>query len=276
MPEIRREDGVVREKLSAIFRAEEQRLASSLSQARAGLQHRPSKGQQVEVAVRDFILGHLPRRFDVGSGEVFDRWGAVSDQLDIVISNDDQPFRHGPDQAGFYLAEGVSAIGEVKSRLTRTELRDIAKKGRSVRRLEPAPLQMNEPLSSNISDASRFVESFPTFAIALETSMTLATINEALNAEVPVPAGAPARGNLGLLDALFVLGRGYFVYLADGQGALRMLNPETGETFEGWAYMGPETLLGLFTWLDAVVARRYRWQGVATPYILRSISTDGM
>ncbi len=66
------------------------------------MEHKGNRGSGAEDAFRDFLSRHLPRRFDVGHGEVVDTHGARSGQVDVLIINEDQPFRHGG-RPGLYL-----------------------------------------------------------------------------------------------------------------------------------------------------------------------------
>ncbi|WIE79247.1 DUF6602 domain-containing protein [Curtobacterium sp. MCSS17_016] len=262
----------VRNKMHAIFAAEEQKLLAQLNQFRAGFSHNLSKGESAEHAVRSFLVKHMPRRFGVGAGQVFDRWGAETNQLDIILTNDDQPLNHGSHDAGYYLAEGTSGMAEVKTTLTKQTLQDIVKKGQSVRSLTPDPPQKNELMSITQSDGVRFIDSFPFFAVAFETSLAQDRVLALLNEVAPVDISAVRRDTLAPLDALFVLGHGAYVNLADGRGSLSFLWPD-GSVGAGWVRIGDDALYALFLWLDAVVQRRYRWHGIATSYLIRMVQS---
>lgn len=226
------------------------------------------KGDAVEDATRSFLETHLPRRFGVGQGEVIDRFGKRTSQLDVVVLNDDQPLNYEPEQPGVFLAEGVSAIGEVKSKLTRSELEDIVKKGRRVRELSIA-VQKGEITMVNPSDEPRFRRSFPYFAVAMETTMSTESILEALRDVAPVPDYEPGEAEPGLapLDGLFVLGTGAFLNLGNGQGEIFMEQSD-GSRIKGWSEVtGDTALVWMFGWLDIVMPRTIRWSSIAAPYL---------
>jgi hypothetical protein len=84
-----------RSAVSHAIDALEGQLRAQLDHARAQLEHMGNRGSAAEDAFRDFLARHLPRRFDVGHGEVVDTHGARSGQVDVIVSNEDQPFRHG-------------------------------------------------------------------------------------------------------------------------------------------------------------------------------------
>lgn len=47
--------------------------------------HAGAKGSEAERLVRDFLNGHLPKRFAAGAGFIIDRREQVSKQRDVVI-----------------------------------------------------------------------------------------------------------------------------------------------------------------------------------------------
>jgi hypothetical protein len=272
MSDIPKTDPAVVARLRAAFASEDLVLRAALAKARADFQHGGIKGDVVEVATRSFLRSHLPRKFDVGTGEVIDRYGARSNQLDVIVLNDEQPFVHGLDINGMYLAEGVSAIGEVKSRMGARELSDILAKGERIRTLKPTPLS-GDTIHGNPHDIARFVTSFPYFAIALESTMTTQNIVNTLIAsgEVDSPDGSGAR--LPKLDALFVLDRGVFQHFGNGQGSMQLIAPN-GTSLPGWASLADESVLvSLFAWLNGVMPRITRAGAIAVPYFVSAASS---
>lgn len=85
-------------------------LASSL------VPHSGEQGAAREQIVRTFLRSHLPARFDVSSGFVFDAHGTTSQQLDIIIA--DAMVTPRFEVAGgvrFYPCESVVAVGQVRT-----------------------------------------------------------------------------------------------------------------------------------------------------------------
>jgi hypothetical protein len=262
-------DPAVRQRLRDAFASDDLILRAALEKARSAFNHPGVKGDVVERATRSFLRTHLPRKFDVGTGEVIDRFGNRSPQLDIIVLNDDQPFTYGLDTDGMYLAEGVAAIGEIKSHMGTSELADILAKGEKIRKLRPEPLE-GDQIRGNMSDISRFVMSFPYFAVALESSMATETIMDTLIAseEVEAPDGSGLR--LSKLDALFVLDKGVFQHFGDGQGSLKFLSPDA-VSMPGWGGTRNDgALVSLFTWLNGVIPRVQRSSSIAVPYLIDS------
>ena len=80
--------------------------------------HSGLKGNQAERLVKAFLKGHLPKRFDVGSGFILDHFDNVSKQTDVIIYDAfNCPVYRASDDAGIFPSDNVAAVVEVKSRL---------------------------------------------------------------------------------------------------------------------------------------------------------------
>jgi hypothetical protein len=106
----------------ALEQAEEQ-LWLSFEKTK-GFQHSGLKGTGREDAVAEFLEEHLPRRFGIARGEAFDSRQGRSGQLDLVIY-DRMSIRPLPisEQSSLLPSEALLAVVEVKSTLTRDEVR---------------------------------------------------------------------------------------------------------------------------------------------------------
>ena len=94
------------------------------------------KGEVREKAVRRRLEALLPRGMGVGTGCVFDGTGEASRQMDIIVYERDFCPAFGlEEEVAYYPAEGVIAVGEVKSVIGMRELEDIYEKIASVRKL---------------------------------------------------------------------------------------------------------------------------------------------
>lgn len=260
-------DPAVAARLRSAFGAQEQILGAALAKARADFDHRGVKGDAVEEAVRAFLRAHLPRRYDVGKGEVIDRFGHRTSQLDVIVLNDEQPFVHPEGTSGVYLAEGVSAVGEVKTRLDKTALDDILSKGERIRQLRLS-YSKGDQIYTNESDRKRFISSLPYFAVAMEAHMSgdaiLAQLMAADDADSPEDAGV----KLPKLDALFILGLGTVINFGDGQGSFRFIRSD-GELVPGWIpFPEDDVLVTMFTWLHAVMPRVLRHNSIGVQYLI--------
>lgn len=260
--EQRQADPVVTERLRDILTLNEQRLRAALNEARAMFEHRGVRGGHVEEAVRDFLGAHLSRRFDVGHGEVFDRYGHRAAQTDVLILSEDQPFRFPPRQAGSYIVEGVAPAGEVKSRLDSSSLTDCLDKARAFRALALS-IPEGAMISAPKSDLDRYYSSHPYFAVAVESSMTIPRILERLARD------RSASEALRSLDALFVLDMGAFIDFGDGEGSLKFQLPD-GAFATGWQWVAPpeRVLAELFVWLHAIMPKYQTWRSATVAYFV--------
>ena len=95
-------------------------------------------GDAMEQPVRDRLEQILPRGIGVGSGCVIDTRGGTSRQMDVVLYEKDLCpvfcINNSPETT-YYPAEGVLAVGEVKSRIGKKELAESFEKLRSVKAL---------------------------------------------------------------------------------------------------------------------------------------------
>ena len=87
--------------------------------ARLRAQLVPQKGElgfSREEVVRSFLRAYLPKRFDVSHGFAFDCSGAVSRQLDVIVSDGGvAPLFEGPGGTRFVPCESIVAVGQIKS-----------------------------------------------------------------------------------------------------------------------------------------------------------------
>ncbi len=102
-------------------------LAQSVAAQNAG--HPNLRGGPREWFVHDFLRNHLPTILEIGQGEIIDEnaianppIGSYRNQVDLVIYRRDLPkIIYSPNNAAF-LAEGVKATIECKSKLTKIDL----------------------------------------------------------------------------------------------------------------------------------------------------------
>ena len=95
-------------------------------------------GSAAETAVLSQLAKLLPRGVGVGSGFVIDTDGTTSRQLDVVLFESDVCPRFSVNNdpgATYYPCEGVIAVGEIKSTLTKKEVEDSFEKIASVKSL---------------------------------------------------------------------------------------------------------------------------------------------
>ena len=114
-----------------------ERLVDEFKDAKAGTT--PSTvGSAAEQPVRDQLEQVLPRGVGVGEGCVIDSYGGTSRQQDVILYERDIcpvfSINRTP-QTTYYPCEGVIAVGEIKSSLDGSSLKDAFDKVASVKQL---------------------------------------------------------------------------------------------------------------------------------------------
>lgn len=187
-----------------LFTHQQKILELELEVARTRFEHLGLRGNALEIASRDFFEKHLPRSVNVGTGEVIasesdsDSAGARSGQMDLVFSNQSQPFPTARDIPTLFFIEGVLAAGEVKTSLSRSIMPDELRKARKFRGLRAKNMSRLVQVTSPDVWASYYVFYRPYFIIATETKSPwqsiLLEVMEYIDSEKVLP-----------LDGIFLL-----------------------------------------------------------------------
>ena len=246
--------------------AVEAQMKSKLDEARATFTHQGDKGTSVESSFRLFLQKYLARRLEVGHGEIIDRKMRRSKQTDIIIVSEDHPFTFTPDLPGLFFIEGVCAAGEVKTNLTSTELESAIDASFHFKQLEIMPGK-NTMASMNESDGKRFYKCPPYFLIAFESQLKLDSIFDKIETFAKLKGFVVNEVNK-IVDAVFILDRGWIINFGDGKGCLQFW-AEKGELVNGWVSMNSGTVLFDFLgWLSTVMPRMIRFEPILPGYIL--------
>jgi len=241
----------------------EAQARAKLDEIRARFEHAGEKGAAVETLFRELLLEYLPRRLEIGRGEIIDTKGRRSRQTDLVIVNEDHPLTFTPDQPGLFFIEGVIAAGEVKTTITSSELDDALKNSVQFKQLEVYPGRGTRA-HTNPSDLERFYKRRLWFLIAFSSQLSLSGIRN--NIETFLKANEIENNRL--LDAVFVLDRGWVINFGDGQGTFGYETPE-GTIAEGFVEKDSVSVLfDLLAWLSCVMPREVRFESILTRYIL--------
>ncbi|PXF29962.1 hypothetical protein WH50_17740 [Pokkaliibacter plantistimulans] len=122
--------------LRACFSAEQSSLTAKISLANTSITHSGKMGEVNEQHFIEFLRRHLPRRYSVDSAIVIDSQGSVSDQIDIVIyDNQYTPILLGQHGHHFVPAEAVYGVIEVKPQIDKSTIEYAGGKAASVRKL---------------------------------------------------------------------------------------------------------------------------------------------
>ncbi len=179
--------------------------------------HSALKGAEAEWIVRRFLSDHLPKRFDIGSGFILDPKDSLSKQMDVVVYDAlNCPVFRVSDSASIYPSDNVAAAIEVKSRLTKKELEDSAKKIRSAKRLAKSKGPKVQEIGENsswatvdISQSQFDVQHTIGIVFAFSSALKLTTISNHLDRIIR------EQGGLGHhIDFVVVLDKGMIILCA--------------------------------------------------------------
>jgi Domain of unknown function (DUF6602) len=256
-----------------LLRQQEARMRADLALNRATFRHLGNRGEGVESAGRAFFASHLPRQLSIGTGEIIDSEGRRSGQVDVAISNLDQPFTGDRDTPCLHFAEGVSAVCEVKSKLTTTALNEALGTAQLVKLLQPKP-QVGDQIFTNSDDRARFYEAIPFFVLAFEQSLRPETVAKKISMANWVTGKVDGvLTPFPLIDAVFILGKGALIYFRKGE-AFAFKSTRADDFTEGWVFIETDTtLVQMLTWLNAVMPRVIRYRPVTPLYLMGQTTT---
>ena len=130
-------DSLFREKVD-VFRAAFSSVSTEVfyDPATKRLRHTGEYGTYRESIVREFFRFIVPRGLDISTGFVITTQNDVSTQCDILIFDSHMtPLYQEGDRQRFFPIESLFCIGEVKSTLSRTDLKDALNKLAEVKAL---------------------------------------------------------------------------------------------------------------------------------------------
>jgi len=126
-----------------------------LAQSRTAnhLKHNVLKGSARESFVRSFLSKFLPESLGVGTGEIFDRRGKRSRQIDVIVYDKTFPIPSIGDGLRLFPIDSVVATIEVKSNLDQTALDEALVNCVSVTRMGYAGKRQSGPFSMQSSQS---------------------------------------------------------------------------------------------------------------------------
>jgi hypothetical protein len=124
------------DRLTEILDGLQARLEGNLRGNRAAVTHPGARGEASEEDWLRVLKDHLPDRYQADRAFVIDSEGACSDQIDIVIYDQQySPFLYNQMNQRYIPAESVYGVLEVKQDLSRAHVLYAGDKAASVRRL---------------------------------------------------------------------------------------------------------------------------------------------
>jgi hypothetical protein len=127
--------------VSELFRQHEATI-STLARQAGIVQHAGDRGGNREEILRTFLSQHLPSKYGVTKGEVVTKSGVHSHAADVLIYDAINCPVLYVGETRVLPIEGVYGVIEVKSRLSKAELLDAAKKIEAFKRLAPRELSV--------------------------------------------------------------------------------------------------------------------------------------
>src|SRR6202165_2597726 len=117
------------------------KLRDDFEHIRGTISHSGEKGGETEDKVREFLNGHLPKRFHATKGFVIDADNQMSDHQDVIIYDEQSSPVYKYDGANQIVsADAVAAIMEVKAVLNKSQLTEAFAKIEEVKRLKKRPI----------------------------------------------------------------------------------------------------------------------------------------
>jgi hypothetical protein len=117
------------------------KLRDDFEHIRNTIPHSGEKGGETEDKVREFLNGHIPKRFHATKGFVIDADNQMSDHQDVIIYDQQSSPVYKYDGANQIVsADAVAAIIEVKATLNKDQLEEAFAKIEEVKRLRKRPI----------------------------------------------------------------------------------------------------------------------------------------
>lgn len=123
--------------LTELYSCMQEQMTADLNSSRRAFNHNPTKGEATEVNWIEWMSKYLPKRYCVDKAFVIDSDNHVSQQIDLVIY--DQQYSHPVFVMGdnkYVTAESVYAVFEIKQTLDKAYMEYAGDKIKSVRELK--------------------------------------------------------------------------------------------------------------------------------------------
>lgn len=147
--------------LRGTLRTTAQSLRLDLRNIRENFDHNGIKGTSVEEAFRNLLQRHFPDSIGFTSGHIVDVYGEKSGQLDVILYDKPRtPMLFGDRDSTNHSvpAEGVIAVIEVKSRLTKQMLPELMESCRKVKSLRKEAYFASEVVTPQMRYGRQFID----------------------------------------------------------------------------------------------------------------------
>jgi hypothetical protein len=227
-------------------------LRSQFARIRRSHKDSDVKGTGNEAILAEFIQENMAARSLVVNSSIIDANGQQSDEIDVAICNEYQPFL-ARKRAELLIVEGVDAVVQSKARLDGGEITRTVNNCRTVKKLVRYSHAGDQTFVSE-QDMPHTVFRVLYIGFAFETALTPQTAVEKLRRaceEVP-PEEQP--------DAFFVLGKYSIVNVRENAGATQVQHSD-GTPGRGFELVGAaeDTLADFMRMLYTMSPRILRW-----------------
>lgn len=177
-------------------------LNLQFKEIRESTSDRDVKGGKNEKTLLKFIEKNYRATTIKSSCEIIDSKGNYSDEIDIVICNEYQPFAYHP-----LIAEGVDACIQVKGTITSQEIDKIIKNSKKIKQLKREFHETDKYVISNFMDYEALVLKIPYIVFAFDSQLSFETLTRRMNEK------QEAKGEdwNSYPDAIFVLNKGVLI-----------------------------------------------------------------
>jgi hypothetical protein len=114
-----------------------------------GFQHAQTKGNEREAPIRKFLEDHLPCSYAAVGGEIVDVEGNISPQIDVIVYNKMKNPAFLSGHSYILPAEAPLVTFEVKSKLTKEEIRKSLKAAAKLKALKPLGRELRSTARKN-------------------------------------------------------------------------------------------------------------------------------
>lgn len=263
------------EKDLTLIQAHFARIADRLKaegDAARSFDHGTNRGQIREAFIREFLSYNTSPLTGIGTGEIIhasSRPEERRNQIDVVIHNNRYPKISLAAGIDLFFAETVSSFIEIKSCLTKTQLREIARTTKKIKEnVEPRPQRLNPTGLVKSPRPYSFVFAYDgpsRIATVLNWMKQISTEDEYNLEELKKTPGQDREyfGNL-FIDGVFVLGKGYVhldVLPFQSVLASAQLEEETISTAHIWV-SGEQHELPVLWILVNELSEKYIWNDI--------------
>ncbi|UUC92680.1 DUF6602 domain-containing protein [Comamonas sp. C11] len=133
------------------------------------LRHAGEYGAFRELVVREFLRFFTPGRLDIHNGFIITATDKVSTQCDVVVYDaKNTPLIESGERQRFFPVESACIVGEIKSRLSKVQLKDALNKLARIKALReevPAPTVLKRDREGPFDPVNYAYDQLPTFLI---------------------------------------------------------------------------------------------------------------